>query len=738
MRKAHADFETRSALDLRECGVHAQMEHISSSPWMMSWWIEEDGKIIARGRWHPGVADPLPLLDHVARGGIVAAHNAIFERTVWNTCIRGRICPHWPRLTIEQMDCTMARCAALAIPQTLEIAAHVLGAKAKKDMEGNALMRKMMVPAAIIDHGGGRIEYLWHDEPHNVARLGIYCDQDVVTEAELDRLAPPLSAMEREIWMLDQRINDRGVKLDIPTIEKLRIIRDMAKRRMDVRMAAITNGAVTKCSQNARLVDWIAAHGIPCKSIAKDQKEDIITWAMAEHIPQIQEAIELRTEAAKTSTAKLDAMLASACADGRSRGVLHYHGTNTGRWAGRIWQPQNLYRTDADRDGAEVGRTLDFAMHHPSADALSLMEMIDGHPMVSMAKTMRSMIIADRGKLLRGADLANIEGRIGAWLPGEEWKLHAFREYDAGRGPDLYQVAYAKSFGGEAAEAKGQKRQIGKVMELALGYQGSVGSFMSMGRNYGMKPAMLVEPVQAVVDADTWLDVDARYDAAQDKRGLPPDQWTAIKIVVNSWRLAHPQLVQGWWDLQDAAVEAVSNPGLMSTVFNGRVSYLAARGFLWCRLPSGRVLAYSNPRLKVRVERWAEMPDGSRVDLEEGEDAMRYIVAGAKIKERARNVVLYDGYDGEHKRWTTFSLYGGMQFNHIVQGTARDVLTGGMLRLEARGYCIILTVHDETLTENAIGFGSVREVEELMTQGEPWLAGCPLAAKGWEGPRYGK
>jgi DNA polymerase len=738
MRKAHADFETRSALDLRECGVHAQMEHVSSSPWMMSWWIEEDVKIIARGRWHPGDPDPVALLEHVANGGIFAAHNAIFERTVWNICIRQRICPHWPVLRIEQMDCTMSRCAVLAIPQTLEIAAQVLGAKAKKDMEGNALMRKMMVPRAIITEPDGRTTYQWHDDAKDVARLGAYCDQDVVTEAEIDNLAPPLSPMEREIWMLDQRINDRGVKLDIPTIEKMRIIRDMAKKRMDARMAAITNGAVTKCSQNARLVDWIAAHGIPCKSIAKDQKEDIITWAAAWHIPQIQEAIELRTEAAKTSTAKLDAMLASSCADGRSRGALHFHGTNTGRWAGRIWQPHNLYRTDAKRDGAEVGRTLDFAMHHPSTDALALMEMIDGRPMVSMAKTMRSMIIAERGHLLRGADLSNIEGRIGAWLPDETWKLDAFAAYDAGRGPDLYKVAYSKSFGVEVDDVDEWGRQLGKVEELSCQYQGSVGSFMSMGRNYGMKPAGLVAPVQAVVDADTWISTAARYGPAQDKRGLPADQWTAIKIVVNSWRAAHPKLVQGWWDLQDAAVEAVGSPGLMSTVFNGRVSYLAARGFLWCRLPSGRVLAYSNPRLKVRVERWAEMPDGSRVDLEENEDATRYILAGAKIKERARNVVLYDGYDGEHKRWTTFSLYGGMQFNHIVQGTARDVLAGGMLRLEARGYCIILTVHDETLTENAIGFGSVREVEQLMTQGEPWLAGCPLAAKGWEGPRYGK
>lgn len=635
------------------------------------------------------------------------------------------------------MDCTVARCAAIAIPQTLEIAAQVLGARAQKDMAGNALMKKMMVPKSSIDFGDGTFWYDWHDERENVVRLGAYCDQDVVTEAEIDVLAPPLSARERDVWMLDQRINDRGIKLDIPTIEKMIIVRDKVKLRMDKRMAEITRGSVTKCSQNARLVDWIAAHGIPCKSIAKDKKEDIVTWAMAEGLPEVQEAIELRTEAAKTSTAKLDVMVSSACADSRSRGLLHYHGTNTGRWAGRLWQPHNLYRIDEERDGGDVDRTLDFVQHFPSDDALSLIGMVTGQPMVAMAKAMRSMIIADRGKRLIGADLSNIEGRVGAWLPGEEWKLRAFADYDAGRGPDLYQVAYAKSFGGEASQAKGQKRQIGKVMELALGYQGSVGSFMSMGRNYGLKPASLVQPVMAAIDEATWNETQNRYAAAPDKKGLSILPWTAIKIVVNSWRAAHPRLMQGWWDLQDAAIEAVANPGLLVSVFEGRVTYVAARGFLWCRLPSGRVLAYHNPRLRMRIDRWAEMPDGSRVDLAEDVDTGPWIAAGAKIHERKRSVVLYDGYDGEHKRWGAFSLYGGMQFNHIVQGTARDVLVGGMLRLEARGYWIILTVHDETLCENEIGFGSVREVEELMTQGEPWLHGCPLAAKGWEGARYG-
>ena len=134
------------------------------------------------------------------------------------------------------------------------------------------------------------------------------------------------------------------------------------------------------------------------------------------------------------------------------------------------------------------------------------------------------------------------------------------------------------------------------------------------------------------------------------------------------------------------------------------------------------------------------MPDGEVIDCAGFTpfDYDLYAALGGERKERIRKRVDYDGYDGEHRRWTTFSLYGGMQFNHIVQGTARDVMVGGMLRAEAAGYCIVLTVHDEVLDESPEWFGSADELEALMTAGEPWLVGCPLAAKAWEGVRYAK
>lgn len=581
------------------------------------------------------------------------------------------------------------------------------------------------------------VTYEWWDAPENVSRIMSYCDQDVVTETEIDGLLPHLTAAERKVWELDQRINDRGFRLDIPLIQRALAVRDIAKRGLDARMREITGGAVGKCSEVAKLAAWIRSQGIACDSIGKGVQEELMLHADADNLPHVREAIELRQAAAKP-VSKFATMLECVCADSRARGQLAYHGASSGRWAGRLIQPQNLCRVDPERDGDDIALTVDILLTHSAQDAADMIAMLFGNTMIALAKIMRAVIVAAEGNTLKGADLANIEGRLQAWIAGEEWKLDAFRAYDAGTGPDLYCVAYGKAFGEDPGAVKKQKskRQIGKVMELSAGYQGSVGSFLNMGKNYGLKPAMLVPVIQQVA-LDRWLWWCDRYKGARDKHGLPMDQWAAIKTIVQGWREGHPRIVQAWWDVQDAAIEAVANPGQVVTVLDGKVSYLSSRGFLWCRLPSGRVLAYCNPRVVTAREVWLEGPNGETAEWDEGV-AEVMLSLGWEKKERVRRRVDYDGYEGETRRWTSFALYGGMQFNHIVQGTARDVLVEGMLRAEAAGYVIVLTVHDEVVDESPAWFGSARELEELLTAGESWLAGCPLAASGWEGVRYGK
>lgn len=598
-------------------------------------------------------------------------------------------------------------------------------------------MMKLAKPRAIKD---GKIIW-WADDPQVgaslVQRTGEYCDQDIIVETAIDRVAPPLSAAERPVWELDQRINDRGIMVDVELVSRALAVVEYAKSILDDEMNALTGGAVPKASQVAKLVKWINDQGVACESIAKGEQEELIASATGN--AAVLRAIDIRKQAGLSSTSKLKTMLDCACDDDRARGQLFYYGASTGRWAGRLIQVQNLKRNDPEKDGPGIKLVVGFLLNFNTEAAYDLIGLCVGPVMEWIAKSIRAMFKAAKSKKFIGADLSNIEGRIGAWFPGEDWKLKAFAEYDAGLGPDLYCVAYAAAFGDDAAEVKKDKakRQIGKVMELALGYQGSVGSFINMGAVYGLKPEALVEPIRKLTSEAEWEDTAALY-AKASKYGLPQDQWTAIKLIVKQWRAAHPKLVQGWWDLQDAAIEAVLNPGQLLDVFDGRVkyTYIQKGKMLLCMLPSGRVLYYHNAAVVRESNKWVA-PDGTEME-DSGQFSREQMEAAGWTWKRGRRRVDLDGYDGQSRKWTRFTLYGGMQFNHVVQGTARDKLVSGMLRCEAAGYPLVLTVHDENVAEVDDGFGSPEEMERLMIAEDSWLKGCPLAAKGWADDRYGK
>jgi DNA polymerase len=718
MERAHVDFEWRSPVNLKVAGLYVTAEHPETRPWCMSWRVGTRGPIY---RWLPGGPDPRPLLDHVAAGRIVVSHNASAERVTWNQVVRARIAPHWPELRIEQQDCTMARCALLGLPESLEVAAVALRAEARKDTEGKALMRKLAKPRKTTPDG----DLIWHDDPAELEKLYAYCDQDVEAETAIDQLVSAMSQRERAIWILDQKINDRGIKLDVPVIRSLMEAVEACTRQLDAEMHLVTDGALSSCSQAAALAKWITSQGVPCTSVAASEHEDIL-WSV-HYLPDdsvgrnIRHALELRERAAKASTAKLKRMLACVNSDGRSRGTLHYCGTIQRRWSGRLWQPHNLKRVqEEDGPDIEIARSL-AAAHLAPVQLAAAVNIITGRePMEVFSRCLRSMIVAEKGHTLVGGDLTNIEGRINAWLWGEKWKLAAFRDFDAKRGPDLYRMSYSRSFGTPIEEVTGSKRQVGKVQELSLGYQGSVGAYINMGKNYGVRPEDIRKIVQPITDCEVWNNIAAQYKSSPQKHGLPLDQWTALKIVVKGWRTAHPLITQGWWDLQDAAVEAVSWPGRIVPVAGGRVRYLCSRGFLWCVLPSSTVIAYCRPRI-VTTKEEVENEDGT-------------------VWERRRQVVHYEGSDAG--RWHEHNaLYGGQQCAHVVSGIARDIMADCMLAADRQGFPLILTVHDELLAEVPIGSDLNADLLcEIMSQVPACIddGDLPMAAKTWQGPVYVK
>jgi DNA polymerase len=663
---AHIDFETRSACDLKKAGVHRYAEDPTTEILCLAWCVG-DGPVRS---WVPGAEDPTDLLNHILGFGIVAAHNIQFDRTIWNA-----LAPkHWPRIDIVQTDCTMARASAMGLPPALGQLGQALGLKIQKDQEGARLMMQMCKPRKL--HPDGRID--WWEDADRMARLVRYCVTDVEAEREIDLALPPLSASERRMYHLDQLINERGVAVDLKQAQRALAVVEEARKRANDRMWYLTDGEVTKCSEVAKLVGWLHGRGIACESVAKGEIEDIVLQTEMLGDDAAEEAIRLRRASSKTSTDKFKAMLASAnVRDSRVRGTLAYHSAHTGRWAGRGIQPQNFPRVDPDRDLPDVLTALDVLAWNKKPDEVcTALEVLTGDVMGTLSKCLRATIVAGQNKMFVGGDFSNIEGRLNAWIAGEAWKLEAFREYDAGTGPDLYKLAYSRSFNVAIDKVSKADRQIGKVMELALGYQGGAGAFITMGANYGVR--------------------------------VTEERANELKV---AWRTANSAITQSWWTLQDAAIAAVGTPGEKIEILDGKIIFLCQNGFLFCRLPSKRVISFAAPRLKV---------------VEDSQGRNRYQVE-------------YDGLDSQTKRWGPLRLYGGILCNNVVQGTARDVMAEAMLRAEVANYPVVLTVHDELLSE--ISYTTVPQADTfaaVMSELPVWAEGLPLAAAAWEDTRYVK
>jgi len=316
-------------------------------------------------------------------------------------------------------------------------------------------------------------------------------------------------------------------------------------------------------------------------------------------------------------------------------------------------------------------------------------------------------IKAPPGKKFCVSDLSNIEGRVLAWLAGEEWKLKAFRAQDAdpkNKALDLYIIGYARSFGMAIAEvvadyeAGGKMRQIGKVQELAFGYQGGVGA--------------------------------ARKMAPKDTREMSDatlDEWKT------SWRAAHPKIKQYWWDLQDAAINAVLEPGKITRAgAAGRQVMFRKRGsFLWCRLPSGRTLCYPYPAVHSN-------DFGQFLTFKSVPDATVWATFVGQKERGETNTTYVVDEPGNSRKWARISTYGGKLSENITQAICRDLLADAMLRVESQGFNVVLHVHDEIVAEGDFTEADRQRFQALMCQVPLWAAGFPIAAGCWLSERYVK
>lgn len=729
------DFETRAARDIKKTGAEKYVE----CPYFDALCL---AIIWANGRvqmWRRGEAPPQELCDFIASGGLVVAHNAGFELAVWAEMYRRD--SRWGVLRAAQVEDTMIRARALGLPGALGDLCGALRLDVQKDKEGHAVMLKLCKPRKAEKHEDPNGVYFIED-PAMHKRNEEYCLVDALAEHECFKRLPALLPSERELWILDQKINTRGVLLDVNNAALAADLVEEEKATLNSQFRQFTGGKVSTGNSRKDLLAWLETQGVVIGSLKKSEVQRILDDPEAlKNKDNAKAVLELRKEAAKASTSKLKAMMQSACADGRARGLFAFHAASTGRAAGRRVQTQNLPRTPKHFKPAHAAAVIARLKQPKCAEALRLLH---GAPMDAISWSLRSFIVARPGTRFLQSDLANIEGRVLAWLAGEEWKLDAFRDYDTiipGKfdkkgepvraGPDLYNLAYSRSFDVPVEAVQDDQRQIGKVQELALGYQGGLGAFMGMAANYGITV------------------VPTKEDAPPGAKHILTE--AEVDIIKTRWRDVHPATVQFWYNLNDAAMEAVRRPGTVTQA--GRVKYKVRGEFLLCLLPSGRCISYAYPSIKYmtttfyerEVAKWREIAEKAAEEAHTDEGARQYghaldILTELLENPDKREQLVYWGISSKskNKRFGPQRAYGGLLAENVTQATARDVLFYAMPKLEAAGYPIVMHVHDEILAEVPEGHGSVEQMAALMCEPHAWSHGLPVAAAGWTGVRYRK
>ncbi len=678
---AHIDFETYSECDLLKEGSDKYATHPSTSVHCMAFCLDDgDIHIFIPGQSCPELSK---LLNFAKDGGKVFGHNAGgFEILIWNNvCVR---LFGWSPLSIDQIGDTMPMCYAMGLPGSLDQASQALGLNVSKDMTGNRIMKQVAKPRKKDENGVTILRYTPENAPEKFDSLYKYCINDVEVERQLYKRLLNLSKKEQELWQFDWVINRRGVQVDVQSIKAAIDIVERAKNFFDSQMRQVTEGAVSTCTATGQLTDWLKWQGLTVPSVAKSDVLNLLELDIPE---QCRNALLLRQKASKTSTAKLKAMLAGACDDARIRGLFQYHGSHTGRWAGRRIQLQNLVRPKIEQ--FEIEHIFELLTQE---NPYNVIDTFYGNPMEAISNCVRGFLIPKEGYEFVGGDFSSVESRTLAWLAGEEDKLEVFR----GTGK-IYEHAAAGIYNVSPEEITkaDSRRQVGKVAELALGFGGGVGAFKQMAKGYG---------------------VSVSDDEAE--------------IIKKSWRSGNPAIVQFWRELEDAAFMAIESPGSKHKAgAEGRhCTFMVNGSFLFCKLPSGRVLCYPYPKIVKLSVSWNDT-------TKRFED---YDPSKHESEPKTRYQIAYSGVNQYTRKWEQLKTYCGKLCENVTQAVSRCLLSDAILRLEKAGHKVVAHVHDEVLIESFKESLTEAQLEHMMCDSEPWAKDLPVDAEAWTGRRYQK
>lgn len=645
MKTLSIDIETYSDVQLPKTGVYRYCESDNFEILLFAYSI--DSQPVQVVDLACGEIIPEEIIAALEDDAVIKwAFNATFERICLSRFLGY---PTGTYLSPESWRCSMIWAATMGLPLSLEGVGAVLGLEKQKLTEGKDLIKYFCQPCAATKANGGRTRNRPFHAPDKWEAFKRYNIRDVETEMGIQHKLRKFPVPD-EVWEeyhIDQEINDRGVRLDMDLVQQAIAMDTRSREELTAAMKDMT--ALENPNSVQQVKQWLSDNGIETDSLDKKAVAELLKDAP----DNLADVLALRQQLAKSSVRKYQAMEKTVCSDGRARGMFQFYGANrTGRFSGRNIQLQNLPQNHLPdlSEARSLVRSGDF-------DGVELLyeDVPD-----TLSQLIRTAFIPRENALFYVADFSAIEARVIAWFAGESWRQQVFE-----KGGDIYCASASQMFKVpvEKHGINGHLRQKGKIAELALGYGGSVGALKAMGA----------------------LDM-----------GLSEDELPAL---VDAWRQANPRIVEFWWAVDRAVMEAVK---YKHTTTDYGLIFSCKSGMLFITLPSGRKLAYVKPKIGTN--------------------------------KFGGSCITYEGVGGT-KKWERLDSYGPKFVENIVQATARDILCYAMKTL--RCCSIVMHIHDELVIETDPKV-SLDAICEQMGRTPPWAKGLLLRADGYTTPFYKK
>lgn len=547
-QRMSVDIETFSSIDLTKSGVYKYTEAPDFDILLIGYSFDDEEEVTVIDTFSIDPGKMTEFMDALHNPHIVkTAFNANFERTCLAKWTEREMPP-------EQWRDTMILALELGLPRSLADVGMALGLPEDKlkDPQGKALINFFSKPCKPTKANGQRTRNLPEHDPAKWELYKKYNRQDVVTEKEIWKILSGFGTIksEWELWDLDQRMNDHGVRLDVPMIEK--IVEYDAQRQEELKAEASELTGLSNPNSPSQLKEWLEGKGEKMTSLTKDTIAEALSRELD---PDVRRVLEIRSALGKTSVAKYSTMLEAVNEDGRLRGILQFYGANrSGRWAGKLVQTHNLARNTLP--------DLDLARELVKEGDFDTVQALFGETSFVFSELVRTAFIPSEGCRFVVSDFSAIEARVISWISGEEWRLDAFRA-----GKDIYCESASQMYHCKVVKhgENGELRQKGKIAELALGYQGGVGAMKQM-----------------------------------DKGGSIPEE--EMQGIVDQWRMANPKVVKLWKTCEMAAKTSIEEKRTVK--IRCGIAFRYIRGNLFITLPNGRHLCYWGARLEEDPRGW--------------------------------------------------------------------------------------------------------------------------------------